>query len=340
MTTPSRPDADNLERAVWRVLGGGSLPDTAHQLGVAPRDLAAAAERYRDAGRTSLDTAAEGWHQVNIHFADYLTAERTFSAYLAPVLGSEAVGSWWFVRKHPHWRLRAYPAPGATTEELAAHLAAALQSAVSWGVVTHWTTVLYEPETIAFGGPEGLALTHHHFHGDSLGVLDYLRQQRDGTANLPDAKTTSLLAITVMLRAASLELGEQGDVWGQVEHHRPLDPGFSQDQITAMTGPMRRLLLTDTRPLLCPGGILDALQPWFTTLTESGRALADAAARGRLTCGLRTVAARWVLFHWNRMGFDVGQQAIWAHVARHAALEPPAGFTHRGTHGLSEEATP
>jgi hypothetical protein len=103
---------------------------------------------------------------------------------------------------------------------------------------------------------------------------------------------------------------------------------------------MRRLQLTDTRALLCPSGILDALRPWFAALTESGQALADAAARGRLACGLRTVAARWVLFHWNRMGFDVGQQAIWAHAARYAALEPPTGHAHRETHGLFEEATP
>jgi Flp pilus assembly protein CpaB len=55
-------------------------------------------------------------------------------------------------------------------------------------------------------------------------------------------------------------------------------------------------------------------------LEEGAGALTDAAQAGRLTLGLRSVLARHITFHWNRMGFSAGQQAIWSRAAREALL--------------------
>ncbi|WP_246203641.1 thiopeptide-type bacteriocin biosynthesis protein [Streptomyces tailanensis] len=123
-----------------------------------------------------------------------------------------------------------------------AHLTEVLDSALSLGVAKRWWTSLYESETIAFGGPYGMALAHILFHTDSVGVLDYHQHLTDSASGLPGPKETSLLVSTLLVRAAGLEWGEQGDVWGQVEARRPRPPrrtvpGAAWWSATAITGP-------------------------------------------------------------------------------------------------------
>ncbi|KPI21871.1 Thiopeptide-type bacteriocin biosynthesis domain containing protein [Actinobacteria bacterium OK074] len=316
---PVRYDANRIEDAVLAVLGGAPVGEAARAADTAPGDLSEAIERYRAAGRAALRTQPSGWHQVNVRFADYPTAERAFRAHLAPALRTGPVGTWWFVRKHPHWRLRYHPAPWATPEDAASQVTEALDSSVSSGVTKDWRSVPYEPETVAFGGMEGLALAHDLFHTDSVGVLDYLRLTADGNKGMTDAKATSLLAMTLMMRAARLEYGEQGDVWGRVEEGRPLSGDVTPEQVSGMVEPMRRLLLTDARAHL-DSGALAPVRPWIEGLETSGRALAEAADAGRLGLGVRGVLARHVIFHWNRMGFTARQQSIWSRAAREAVL--------------------
>lgn len=317
--TPVPHDTSEAEDAVLAVLGGTPIEDAARSTGTSPAQLADAVERYRAAGRVALEASPAGWHQVNIRFADYPTAERAFRAYLLPALRDEPIGAWWFVRKHPHWRVRAYPAPGATPEAAVAHLTDALDSSTSWGVATDWQPAPYEPETVAFGGTDGMTLAHELFHTDSVGTLEYLRLATDGHDGMLDPKATSLLAMTLLMRAANLEFGEQGDVWGQVEARRPLTDDVTPNQVSGMVEPLRRLLLIDARPLL-EDGPLTPVRSWIEGLERSGRDLADAADEKRLRLGVRGILARHVLFHWNRMGFTTRQQSIWARAARETTL--------------------
>lgn len=320
VTSSSAGETGRVEAAVLAVLAGNAqLEEAARGAGVSAADLAERLDRYRAAGRAALEARPSGWHQVNVRFADYPTAAFTFRDGLLPALQAGPIGRWWFVRKHPHWRLRVHPVSGATTEDAAAHVADALDCAVSRGVVTCWRPSTYEPEAVAFGGPTGITLAHDLFHADSAGVIDYLHHTADGHHELPDPKTTSLLAMTLLMRAARLELGEQGDVWGQVEHHRPLPVDIPLTRVTPMVAPLRRLFLTDADPLLA-GGPLTPVRPWIDNLTRSGQALADAAAQNHLALGPRRILARHVLFHWNRMGFTTRQQSIWSRAAREAIL--------------------
>ncbi|MFE1768214.1 thiopeptide-type bacteriocin biosynthesis protein [Streptomyces angustmyceticus] len=311
--------ASRAEDAVLAVLGGAAIEDAARSAGTSPARLAEAVERYQAAGRAALDARPAGRRQVNIRFADYPGAERAFRAYLMPALRTGPIGAWWFVRKYPLWRLRVYPGPEASPEDAVAHLAEALDSSVSWGVATEWQPLPYEPETVAFGGPTGMALAHELFHTDSVGVLEYLRLAADGSDKMLDAKATSLLAMTLMMRAAGLEFGEQGDVWGQVEARRPLADDVTPDQVSGMVGTMRHLLLIEAGPLLTDGP-LTPVRAWIEGLERSGRALAEAAGAGRLALGVRGILARHVFFHWNRMGFTTRQQSIWSRAAREAVL--------------------
>ncbi|GHH09483.1 thiopeptide-type bacteriocin biosynthesis protein [Streptomyces rubradiris] len=312
-------DPITLEDAILCVLTGTPVEQAATKARTSPARLADAAERYRAAGRATLDARPDSWHQVNMEFADYPTAERAFRAYVLPALRTGPVGAWWFVRKYPCWRLRVRPGPDAQREDAVEHLTEALASTRACGVAERWWPSRYEPETIAFGGPHGMVLAHTLFHTDSTGVLAYYQHATDGTSGLLGAKETSLLVTSLFLRAAGLEWGEQGDVWGQIEVRRPLPDDVSPDQVSGMVDPLRRLLTVDAGPLLTHGP-LTPLRTWITGMERSGCTLADAARAGNFQLGLRGILARHILFHWNRMGLTTRQQAIWARAAREATL--------------------
>jgi thiopeptide-type bacteriocin biosynthesis protein len=312
-------DPTIIEDAVLNVLGGVPIDEAARRVPTSVAHLADAVERYTAAGRAALEAGSVGWYQVYITFADYSSAARAVRAYLLPSLQGETVGAWWFLRKYPCWRLRVQPALGVPVEETVAAIVQALDAAVSWGVIKEWQPSLYEPETIAFGGPDAMVIAHHLFHVDTMGVLAYGKLVDDRVDGLLDAKATSLLILTLFLRAAGLEWGEQGDVWGQVESKRPLPEDVPPDKVTAMVEPMQRLLTLDPRSALVDGP-LAGLRGWVAGLEEGARALMDTAQAGRLVLGLRSVLARHIMFHWNRMGFSTGQQAIWSRAAREALL--------------------
>ncbi|MCX4582471.1 thiopeptide-type bacteriocin biosynthesis protein [Streptomyces sp. NBC_01481] len=319
-------DSNPTEQAILAVLTGTPIAEVASWARSSPEILAEAAARYRAAGRTALTPRPEpsGWHQLNIEFADYQTAERAFLTYLLPPLrqatDTGVVGSWWFVRKYPCWRLRVIPSPQSAADELSQQVGEVLDSAVSWRVVRRWWPSLYEPEATAFGGPDGTDIAHGLFHGDSVGVLGYIHHAGTDGSGLLDAKATSLLVISLFLRAAGQEWSEQGDVWARVEAARPLPDDVSVERVTAMTGTMRRLLAIDAASALATGGPLTPVAEWVTEMERGGRALGHAGREGRLNLGTRGVLARHILFHWNRMGFTTRQQAIWARAARETTL--------------------
>ncbi|MCX5286506.1 thiopeptide-type bacteriocin biosynthesis protein [Streptomyces sp. NBC_01622] len=314
------------ERAVHAVLAGASIEAVSARLHSSPERLAEAVKLYCAAGRTALDarSSASEWQQVNIEFTDYPTAQRAFLAYLLPSLREAcdvgAIGAWWFVRKFPCWRLRVVPGPQPMGECAPEPVHAALDSAVSWGVVKRWWPSPYEAETVAFGGTDGMRIAHALFHADSAGVLDYLRGPA-AEASVPlDAKATSLIITSLLLRAAGQEWSEQGDVWARVEAKRPLPDDVPPERVTAMTGRVRKLLTADTASALTGSNPLAPLGEWADAIERSGQALGNAGREGRLGLGTRGILARHILFHWNRMGFTTRQQAIWSRAARETIL--------------------
>ncbi|MFH8934124.1 thiopeptide-type bacteriocin biosynthesis protein [Streptomyces griseosporeus] len=312
-------DIAPTEDSVLSVLGGMPVEEAARRAGTSPVLLTFAVQRYQAGGRAVLELQPAGWYQVNVQFADYATAAATFHTYLLPFLSEDIIGAWWFLRKHPYWRLRIQPAAGTLAGLVVTRVAQCLDSAVSWGVVREWRPTLYEPETIAFGGLDGMVTAHRLFHTDSEGVLAYSHVVAAGAHGLLDAKATSLLVLTLFLRAAGLEWGEQGDVWGQVEARRALPPDVPPERVSTMVVPMRTLLSLDAWPALADGP-LTSLREWVSGMENGGRVLKDAAHDCRLTLGLRSILARHILFHWNRMGFNIRQQAIWSRAAREAIL--------------------
>lgn len=315
-----------VEHAILAVLTGTPVTEAAARLRASPETLIQATEHYRTAGRAALRLPLPpcGWPQVNIEFADYPTAEQAFTAYLLPPLehatATGTITAWWFVRKHPCWRLRVASGSNGAAAPMAQPIVEALNATVSARVVKRWWPSLYEPETTAFGGAEGMDISHALFHTDSAGALDYLHRMRTADSMSLDAKAVSLIVVSLFLRAAGQEWSEQGDVWARVEVKRPLPDDIHPERVTAMSGPLRKLLMINAVFALAAGGPLAPYTKWITGMQRGAQTLAQAGREGRLNLGTRAILARHILFHWNRMGFSTDQQAIWARAARETML--------------------
>jgi hypothetical protein len=109
------PSPDGLAAGVLAVLAGADLEASATRGALDPRDLDEAVEIFRDAGLAALERRREpACYQVCVQFPDWSAAEAVAATVLGPRLdrlqASGALEGWWFLRKHPCWRLRP---PGA-----------------------------------------------------------------------------------------------------------------------------------------------------------------------------------------------------------------------------------
>jgi thiopeptide-type bacteriocin biosynthesis protein len=249
------------------------------------------------------------WQQVNISCAGGTRQEQEQRAvaHLGQVLpaaeASGLISSWWFIRKGA-WRVRYLPAGKPDSRGLAHKL---LTDGVSW------TSDIYEPETHAFGGPDAMATAHTLFHHDSRHLLTYLRDEP------ADRRERSLILCSALMRAAALDLNEQGDVWARAGDHRSehlkWPPTADTRTYERFIGDVRRLLLGTARNT----------GEWHTAFENAGTNLQRLRETGKLTRGLRTVIALHVIFHWNRIGLPAASQATLAEAAKEAIFgETPA----------------
>ncbi|MGW4034520.1 methyltransferase, FxLD system [Streptomyces sp. NPDC004838] len=264
------------------------------------------------------DTA---WHQYLIEFTDRATAEQTTAQDLAPALNAASDAgirrSWWFIRKIPAWRLRYRPDDASTTavDDLLAELSGR-------GRVTSGTRGIYEPETLAFGGPAAMDAAHELFHQDSLHLLD---RAAHGDSRNPGRRETTMLLFSTMLRAAGLDWYEQGDVWAKITALRPVTrPTTAQPPEPYRA--VRRLMTAD------PGSVPGLMpEPWLSAFETAGQALATLARRGRLERGLRAVLAHHFIFHANRAGLTGTDQATLAALAVDTVFHTPERPVSSGT---------
>jgi thiopeptide-type bacteriocin biosynthesis protein len=251
------------------------------------------------------------WQQVNVTFPDWDHAEQVAASRIAPQLHDGGLAAWWFIRKHPCWRIRYQSEPGGQVriEQHLDELAAA-------GHIAGWTRVVYEPEICAFGGSEAMAVAHRLFHADSCSILAYLRDQpRDG-----HRREISLMLCSIMMRAAGQDLFEQGDVWARVAGHRRLPSGTAD-----RPGPLdhvRRLITVDAEFQMRDGAPLAHCAEWAAAYATAGRDVAVLAAAGQLHRGLRDVLAHHVVFAWNRIGLPYATQSVLAGSAKTAVFGP------------------
>ncbi|WP_435271990.1 methyltransferase, FxLD system [Streptomyces parvulus] len=208
-----------------------------------------------------------------------------------------------FLRKDAGVRLR--------TEQPAPEL---LDQLVSDGVLTGWTAGIYEPETHAFGGPEGMAVAHDVFCADSPAAL--------AETGAPGARERAVMLLSAMIREAGLDPLEAGDVYAQWAAQRhPIAPPRGPALDKAVSA-MRRLMNADAalRP--------DPEAGWIERVAafeNAGRQLRRLAADGRLIRGIRAVIAHHAIFAFNRAGVPVEAQAATAWLGRHVAFSTAEG---------------
>jgi thiopeptide-type bacteriocin biosynthesis protein len=321
-------------QSVLAVLAGVPLRQAAARIAVEPADLADAVAVYQAAGYAALEAqaATRSWYQVRIQFTDWNSAEHAAATHLSPQLqqaqDTGGLAAWWFIRKAPCWRLRARPGPAATLADLQAAISTVLDRLTEAGLIDRWWETVYEPESWAFGGPQGMDIAHTLFHADSRGILDYLRRH-DHTAPLESTigrRELSVLLCSALLRSAGQEWHEHGDVWHRVAQMRPLPSNTPLDRLRDMAGGLRRLMTVDTNPhgtLLGPDGPLAFAAPWAAAFDQAGRSLGHAARDGTLQRGVRDILAHHVIFHWNRLGLAANTQAVLARAARDTVMNPP-----------------
>ncbi|MFF3855738.1 thiopeptide-type bacteriocin biosynthesis protein [Micromonospora sp. NPDC002575] len=322
-----------LESAVLAFLAGTPAPLAAARAVVPVAELIKLAKRYQDAGRAALASdRAANWYQVEIEFPDRYAAERTVATRIAPRLHlaeeSGLITSWWYIRKTPYWRLRLHS--GESHRHSRTFVTQMLDELASKRFVVAWSSGIYEPETCAFGGPEGMEVAHRLFRVDSANALAYFRRvdsPRDPQSPLLGRRELSMLLCTTLLRAAGQDWHEQADVWHRVTRTRPLVTKPPSSRLFGLAGQVHRLLALDVeRTALMNDGQdpLAPVQPWFAAMSEAGMALRSLAHTGVLSRGLRDVLAHHVIFHWNRVGLTTMVQAVLAHATTVTMLGSPA----------------
>ncbi|WP_328465860.1 thiopeptide-type bacteriocin biosynthesis protein [Streptomyces sp. NBC_00448] len=307
----------DIEGAVREVLAGNAVDEVALHHSLTPDHLCDAVSLFTAAGREALvQHAAVGkWWQINLAFTDPSTGDRAFAAHLLPLLRATDVDSWWFMRKHPGYRVRVLASPSAK-----ATAKAALDQLVAEGDIQEWQTIIYEPETVAFGGETSMQIAHDLFAADSLHIQQLAAQD----IRLPiGLRELSILLCTTMMRIAGLEWYETGDVWSRIiaAEHRSALTGLDPAVLTDRAQQIRALLLADTSALFASSGPLGQFENWAAAFQSAGRSLRQAANHGTLGRGLRHVLSLHVIFHWNRLGLPLRAQSHLASAARSAIFE-------------------
>ncbi|WP_065004830.1 thiopeptide-type bacteriocin biosynthesis protein [Streptomyces sp. H-KF8] len=313
----SPPPASDTERAVREVLAGSPLDEVASHYDLREGHLSDAATVFVEAGREALlQHAAIGtWWQINLAFTEPAAGDRAFTAHLLPVLRATDLDSWWFMRKHPGYRVRVSASPSAR-----ARVKVALDQFVATGHVREWRTVVYEPETVAFGGEPSMRIAHDLFAADSLQIQQLASQD----TRLPiGLRELSVLLCTTMMRGAGLEWYETGDVWNRVITAEGRSTGPSPDPaaLPDRAQEIRALLLADTQALFGHEGVLRQARDWASAFQRAGRNLRRTSDHGALGRGLRDVLSLHVIFHWNRLGLSLRTQSHLAAAARSAIFD-------------------
>ncbi|GGQ42950.1 thiopeptide-type bacteriocin biosynthesis protein [Couchioplanes azureus] len=295
--------ADELADHVEALLGGAAADDSL--------EVADAVETYRNAGRAALQKGQErATFQAHVRPLDWVKVEPAFATLVMPHLDRLEGYGWWFLRKHPDWRLRVRTRHHDAVRGL-------LDRLVREGVIAGWQQSIYEPETGAFGGHYSINIVHDLFCADSRGVLDYVRQDTPAMGR----RELSLLLVRALQQHAGLDPFEAGDVFDRVTRMRP--PIDDVDRVGALATRMQQILSMPVRednPLFAADGPLSYAAPWLAAHIDAGRRLRRGAVDGLLERGLRAILAQVVIFHWNRLGLSATAQSVLAHAAKSALL--------------------
>ncbi|WP_439533918.1 thiopeptide-type bacteriocin biosynthesis protein [Polymorphobacter sp.] len=229
------------------------------------------------------------WEQVDIRIDDPQAAAALIAglADWAPdALANGELNNLFFMQKPPGIRLRLQRARFDPMARLARPGIALVPG-------------IYEPETWLFDGPAALAHAHAAFTADTLAIAGWTGHALAGTPLSAPTIFSSLLC-NQLLDGLGLDAFEAWDVWMRVHQLRGGD-------------------WTSIAPLVaappCPVPAEQAL-----LFDHARRIAAIGDVRPDFPAGIRSILPFWIIFHWNRMGFDEATQrraAAWQARTRH-----------------------
>lgn len=172
---------------------------------------------------------------------------------------------------------------------------------------------IYEPEYHIFGGPVGMQLAHQAFCADSAFVHTFVSTIGPKAERLLLPVGLSLIALVRLIRATGADDFELIDIFERVKRMRPLAEE-SAAKLPQVTQWVTTLLESDTALLpSIDAPIEHAFHEYLKKMLACGEQLSTANVRGRLQGGIRQVLAGIAIFHWNRVGYSVNEQALFAH---------------------------
>jgi thiopeptide-type bacteriocin biosynthesis protein len=230
-----------------------------------------------------------------------------------------------FMNKPPGVRLRIL----GPTDDVLPELTVLLDALCARDIVKEVRRVPYEPEVQQFGGMKGLDLAHRFFTFESLAVLEYHRSrllgfalagvEARGSAWLAPAEF-SLVLLHMLFQRVTDDKWELWDLWCKMELTGRLRSGGrvrgDEPEVLRARALRDRFMpfLDDEDAVLTRartwGGENHAFFRYAAAVPKMAMDLRLARAGGDLSWGLREILPFWVIFHWNRMGFDRARQEL------------------------------
>jgi thiopeptide-type bacteriocin biosynthesis protein len=316
----------------------GQAPAPAAAAGEAPwspaelGQLARARELFVAAGteRVLRVTDADRWLQLGVRCASDAACERFLGGGLGAALrGWREAGfftQFFFMRKPPGARLRFR---GADLERaLLPKVVGLLEEEARAGRIAGHELGVYDEETHQFGGEVGMDIAHQFFAADSRAFLDLLALPAGGD-DASDRETLSLLALNDLVAQIAGDAWERWDVWrnmrlaGRLGSHAPDAEAALASELERNRDALARTL--GPREVLAelPAGEQEILRRVFASNEEIASRFRDAAQAGALVYGPRKTLPFFIVFHWNRWGFDRATQLALSYFME--ALQNPKG---------------
>jgi thiopeptide-type bacteriocin biosynthesis protein len=258
------------------------------------------------------ESGDEAWVDVGLSLPASPGDRDVYAAVSRTTAGLRAAGLVdlsFFVHKPPGLRWRCHLTPGSCPDAVTAAMAAGVRP-----VAGPAARLVYEPQQALFGGGRSMQLVHRTWDADSTMWLSLLAA---GPCGRRVRWTTSLSALTHVLRALGVVGWEDRDVWDRVVRdtgRRLAEQEWARPQVQALAAALRaewaaRWPADDGTAPPAPPAVHDfaaaAVPPLELWREEcGGRAALDYSLTPR------RVAALWTVFHWNRAGLAGAHQAL------------------------------
>ncbi|AKT40984.1 thiopeptide-type bacteriocin biosynthesis protein [Chondromyces crocatus] len=331
-----RDDDRHLTRLILESFKTDDLDALCKDADLSPEQLQGLRDAFVSAGAARIREIVQPstWHQVGVTF-DGLGLQRPlfftgrFLEQVRTWLDDRTIDRFSFLDKSPGLRLRFRMLRADFPERLSTFL----QTCADEGELSGWVRRAYEAEVHQFGGEVGMDLAHEFFTTESLAVLGHRALHLTGHASLSSTEF-SLLLLHDLFQHLVEDRWELWDLWANLalaDRSLTLDDAERDDAIALAERARDAIVeILDARPSLLHR-LTDperALLPPYRDATHALAARLRAARDdGQLSHGLRQILPFWIVFHWNRMGFDADHQRrlafVMAHLLDPKRAEPP-----------------